>query len=728
MKIQQLSLCGLTEAFPGPVSVDFEALGPGLIALVGPNGAGKSTLIGSIFAALFRQLPGQKRSLYDFCTHPKPEIDLAFSVNGQLYRSLLKIDPKSRQMESYLFNGEGAPLTNGKKDVFQELIRKRIGTIAFFESAIFSNQKKTGNFLGLDRSDRKELFIRELLGLNRLRLIAVGAKDKAEEVAKTTIGLEGQLKSLRDVVGAAIEDPADVEARLAAVSSRLEKAEAEKRVVELRGLELQVADSNRRPLLTEIETLKQRLRKIDADIAETNLQVAKDGTLLAGKKDPADLTERETALGVRIEELQRQIQEIQRLETSNREIERTVQTLDSELKNNMAELERVRLEREELAVVPCRGEGPYASCPKIRRAVDAGQRIPTLEGEVATLSLEVEAQLGSLIQIGTPSFDLTRTLEGCERDRRKVNQDRQRYEELRAVEARRDERLKTLERLAQGRAEVTEELAKKESTLSAFSDLDAKMHGSRREIENADRLIVSCRRERDDLIARQAQIKQRKEQLESAQTRLAQVEAELGTATAEYEDFNYLAKVFGPDEIQLCKIQAAGPEVSGLVNTLLEGCFDNKFELRFRTQRPRADGRGMVDDFDIEVRNKNLDRTCLVDELSGGQFVLVNEAVNLGIAIYNMRQGEGIRYETLFRDETVGALDAANANEYVRMLRRAMDLGAFHQVIFICHTPLVWELADRILSVGDGRVVVGKSEGEVVTDHRSAIPLITPNN
>ena len=46
----------------------------------------------------------------------------------------------------------------------------------------------------------------------------------------------------------------------------------------------------------------------------------------------------------------------------------------------------------------------------------------------------------------------------------------------------------------------------------------------------------------------------------------------------------------------------------------------------------------MVDDFDVEVRNKNLDRTYLVDELSGGQFVLVNEAVNLGIAIYNMRQ------------------------------------------------------------------------------------------
>jgi hypothetical protein len=61
-------------------------------------------------------------------------------------------------------------------------------------------------------------------------------------------------------------------------------------------------------------------------------------------------------------------------------------------------------------------------------------------------------------------------------------------------------------------------------------------------------------------------------------------------------------------------------------------CFDKKFEIRFRTQRPKADGKGMVHDFDVEVRTKNLDRRCLVDELSRGQFVLVNEAVNLGLS------------------------------------------------------------------------------------------------
>src|SRR5712691_3091322 len=132
MRIHQLSLQGITEAFRERITVDFEALGPSLIAIVGENGVGKSTLIGSMFAALFRQLPGQKRSLYDFCTHPEPEIDLTFSVNGENYRSLLRLDPKSRQMESYIFDGRGVALASGKKEAFQEWIGRHVGTSSFY--------------------------------------------------------------------------------------------------------------------------------------------------------------------------------------------------------------------------------------------------------------------------------------------------------------------------------------------------------------------------------------------------------------------------------------------------------------------------------------------------------------------------------------------------------------------------------------------------------------------
>jgi PRTRC genetic system protein E len=255
---------------------------------------------------------------------------------------------------------------------------------------------------------------RELLGLDRLRLIAAAAKGKGEEVARTTLGLEGQARSLKELVEARVEEPAEVEARLGEVSSRLETLEAEKRVAQQRLLELQAAEASRKPLLAEVETLKQRLRKTDAEITQTKRQIGKDESLLTGKKNLADLTKRGAALATRIEELHRQIRGIQGRETSNRETERTVQTLDEELRANFAELDRLRVERAELAIVPCGGEGPYASCPKIRRAVEAGQKIPTLEGDIATLSIEVEVQRGSLVQIATPSSELTRTLEGCE--------------------------------------------------------------------------------------------------------------------------------------------------------------------------------------------------------------------------------------------------------------------------------------------------------------------------
>lgn len=89
---------------------------------------------------------------------------------------------------------------------------------------------------------------------------------------------------------------------------------------------------------------------------------------------------------------------------------------------------------------------------------------------------------------------------------------------------------------------------------------------------------------------------------------------------------------------------------------------------------------------------------------------MASEAVNLGIAVYNMRQGKGIRYETLFRDETVGALYAANGKEDVRILRRAIDPGGFHRVIFIRHTPLVWEPADRVVEVRSAHVSIAKTE------------------
>ncbi len=37
-------------------------------------------------------------------------------------------------------------------------------------------------------------------------------------------------------------------------------------------------------------------------------------------------------------------------------------------------------------------------------------------------------------------------------------------------------------------------------------------------------------------------------------------------------------------------------------------------------------------------------------------------------------------------------------------------------MIFICHTPLVWELADHILSVGNGKVVANNTSVQLLLE------------
>jgi DNA repair protein SbcC/Rad50 len=529
------------------------------------------------------------------------------------------------------------------------------------------------------------------------------------------LALEGEKRGISQVLvtGSKLDDVEKLGLEFEVLRSRLQGLEVQKGDLERRAQEMQSRESERRALESRRQELNRRIEKSKGEIAELKQRIAEDDQLLVGREEAEGFRDRERVVAKHIAQLHREIEETQQLEASNSDVETVLRTVEADLNLKRGDLKRSRIESEELKSVPCGGHGPYAGCVKIRRAIQARQELPVMEGELSTLELELEVQRGSLATIPVSSAQLTHQLREAERERQNVEVIRKRQDEMRIAEARRAERAAALERAVLDEAALDGRLLGVDKELEQFQGLDVEINAVRRQVEEINGSLSQVRSERERLIARRAQAEQRLHQIEAARSRATILEGELSEARIERDDFDYLAKVFGPDEIQLCEIQSAGPGVSSIVNALLEGCFDNKFEVRFRTQRPKADGRGFVDDFDIEVRNKTLDRTCLVDELSGGQFVLVNEAVNLGIAIYNMRQGDGLRHETLFRDETVGALDARNAKEYIRMLRHAISLGDFHQVIFICHAQQIWELADRILQVGNGHVLVESGGSEV---------------
>lgn len=193
-------------------------------------------------------------------------------------------------------------------------------------------------------------------------------------------------------------------------------------------------------------------------------------------------------------------------------------------------------------------------------------------------------------------------------------------------------------------------------------------------------------------------------QLEELEARSAGERADLRAAERDLADWLLLERALGKDGIQALEIDAAGPEVAKLTNDLLEACWGAKFTIAFETLREKVSEKGAFTEvFDVRVFDEGQERQ--VEALSGGEKVIVGEAVGLALAIFNSRRS-GVRWRTLFRDETAGALYPETATAYVDMLRRAMALGGFEQVVFVTHQPELWERADARLVVKDGRVTL----------------------
>lgn len=189
-----------------------------------------------------------------------------------------------------------------------------------------------------------------------------------------------------------------------------------------------------------------------------------------------------------------------------------------------------------------------------------------------------------------------------------------------------------------------------------------------------------------------------RQQIEQAKKEETHLEAERG-------DWLLLSRALGKHGVQALEIDAAGPETSGLVNQLLDACFpEGRFRVTIQTLKEKKSSPGeFSEDFDLVVHDQGQARP--VDSLSGGEKVIISEAVSLALSIFNARRS-GVKWGNIFRDETASALDPENASHYVAMLRKAMELGGFHQCIFVAHLPQVYEAADTRLMVGGGQVQV----------------------
>jgi exonuclease SbcC len=197
-------------------------------------------------------------------------------------------------------------------------------------------------------------------------------------------------------------------------------------------------------------------------------------------------------------------------------------------------------------------------------------------------------------------------------------------------------------------------------------------------------------------------------EIERAESVIAKRKAltiDLKEAESEHADWTRLVQDLGKNGLQAMEIDACLPEVNALANELLYACFGSRYTLELRTDRLSADGKKTIEDLEIRVLDSENGYDGPVEKYSGGQKVILGEALSLAITVLAC-QRLGIDRPTLVRDESGSALDADAARAYVAMLRKAARMIGADKVLIVSHSLEIQDMADAKVFIEGGKVRV----------------------
>lgn len=222
--------------------------------------------------------------------------------------------------------------------------------------------------------------------------------------------------------------------------------------------------------------------------------------------------------------------------------------------------------------------------------------------------------------------------------------------------------------------------------------------------QQAQSSITTAETQLAKLTTEREHLQQRQAQLDRLHQRNTELERRLHIAETEQLAWRKCAQMLGRDGLQRLEIDAAGPVVSDLANQLLEVGWGPRFSVAIVTQVATADKKDMKEKFTIEViDNLHNAEARDIGDLSGGERVIVEEAIRAALACYvNLRSREPFRQ--IWRDEADGGLEFEAGPRYVQMLRKLQQLSGADLVVFITHRPDIAALADTVVTVADGQV------------------------
>lgn len=177
---------------------------------------------------------------------------------------------------------------------------------------------------------------------------------------------------------------------------------------------------------------------------------------------------------------------------------------------------------------------------------------------------------------------------------------------------------------------------------------------------------------------------------------------------AELADWTRLALDHGRAGMQSDEVDAAGPELTGYINSCLRHCVGTRWTMSVETQRLDAEGKNLIDKCTFQVIDNLRGTVREVKEHSGGERTALAEAISSGLTMLGCRRA-GFERPTLVRDESANFLDEEAAPLWIKMMRYVVDFTNADRLLFVSHNSDVRRLADAVIEIPDQRGVQSES-------------------
>ncbi len=720
------------------IVLDLDAYDPGVIAMIGTNGAGKTTILENMHP--WPQMLTRTGALKDHFRLRDSCRDLYFTDTrtGVRYRALITVraDIVSGAAEYFLWKDTGAgfePVAdiNGRKDAYEAAIESIFGSLAMYLRTAFQTQRPTTLAPDLSettKGQRKELFA-ELSGVDYLDAYRAEAKLRADE-------LDERKKKLEWTVEAAANVDAELEAVAREIVEHTERMEAATNELGLAEAELETARKAREALarrVAELGAKEARLVELDREIRILLDDVARAEKEIAGFQSAVEGRAAAESELAKIEALERELETLRaerdtlRAEDQKRSKEFQAATLvaHAERKKRQTAFDDARraLERidRDIAVTKAGLAKPVSdTCPTcgqtlpadklaaIKHAHDkAKKKIEELErqkaGALAAVT-EAEADLSVNIYPSPPKVipfagesrladiegelaftsaaDARETIRKADEATVKIDAAR-----TRADTARRNADAKMITRKG-----IEADFAGANAVRLDLSSADNDVSEKQARTSTLRETIATARAHLESDGKTKATLEARKAEREKAQI-------ELKAASVELADWRLLETACGKDGIQALELDALAPSIATVANRLL-AVQSPRYSVEFRTTRIAGKGgkTKQIETFEIFVLDSETGEEQEIGTLSGGEGVWIKRAIYDAFSAIRA-QNTGIRFLTVFQDETDGALDPEARMNYLRMLEAAHDESGRHHTILISHSTEIQAMVSQTIDV-----------------------------